>query len=62
MNAAFQRMLKQMNFNRDDFTEVGIVTTAKSTFIYMNIEKSNIQNIKNVNEILKSESLPVSVF
>lgn len=60
MNAAFQKMLNQMNFDKNDFTEAGIVTTAKSAFIYMNFEKTDEQYNMSENNILINNNLLVN--
>ena len=41
MNSAFEKILHCMKFDRNDFAEAGLVTTAKSAFLYMNFIKSD---------------------
>lgn len=41
LSSAMQKFINSMDFNSDDFAESGVVTTSKSMFLYMHLDKSS---------------------
>jgi DNA-binding transcriptional regulator YiaG len=47
MGAAFQKIIKCMDFNKTDFSEAGIIETAKATHLYLHFDKMSSSQQEN---------------